>query len=334
MHVMMRVGTIHVHRRFLSLSCKLSFMLDVRRLRLLRELHERGTVTAVAEALAYTPSAVSQQLATLEREAGVPLMERQGRRLRLTDAGRGLVEHAAAVIARLELAESDLAAAAGDEPAGRVRVAAFQTAASGLVLPLLGALRERHPKLRLELLEMEAEDGLELLRRGEVDLVVAEEYDYAPRPREPSLVQRAVCRDPLVMVLPESHPLAAADPETVPLAALAGEVWATPRSGTAFDESMVRACRALGGFEPDRRHRSNDLAVLEQLVAAGEAVALFPLLGRPGRIPGVAVRRPAEAPLERSIFLAVRRSSEGRAAIAAVADALREQARAIGLPGA
>ena len=157
------------------------------------------------------------------------LVERQGRRLRLTDAGRGLVEHATAVIARLELAESELAAAAGDEVAGRVRLAAFQTAASGLVLPLLGALRERHPKLRVELLEMEAEEALDLLRRGEVDLVVAEEYDFAPRPRDPGLVLQGVCRDPLVLVLPEAHPLAAADPETVPLAALAGEAWATPR---------------------------------------------------------------------------------------------------------
>jgi DNA-binding transcriptional LysR family regulator len=334
MHLMIRPATVHVHLTLLMSSCKLSFMLDVRRLRLLRELHERGTVTAVAEAMAYTPSAVSQQLATLEREAGVPLVERQGRRLRLTDAGRGLVEHAAAVIARLELAESELAAAAGGEVAGRVRLAAFQTAASGLVLPLLGALRERHPKLRVELIEMEAEEALELLRRGEVDLVVAEEYDFAPRPRDPRLVLRGVCRDPLVIVLPEDHPLAAADPDTVPIAALAGEAWATPRSGTAFDDSMVRACRVIGGFEPDRRHRSNDLAVLEQLVAAGEAVALLPSLGRPGRIPGVAVRRPAEAYLDRSIFLAVRRGSAGRATLEAVADALREQARAIGLPGA
>jgi DNA-binding transcriptional LysR family regulator len=97
---------------------------------------------------------------------------------------------------------------------------------------------------------------------------------------------------------------------------------------------MVRACRALGGFEPDRRHLSNDLAVLEQLVAAGEAVALLPSLGRPGRVSGVAVRRAAEATLERSIFLALRRGSAGRAALAAVGDALRAQARAIGLPGA
>ena len=316
------------------MSCKLSFMLDVRRLRLLRELQARGTVTAVAEALAYTPSAVSQQLATLEREAGVALMERQGRRLRLTDAGRGLVEHADAVIARLELAESELAAAAGEEAAGRVRVAAFQTAASGLVLPVLGTLAERHPRLRLDLTEMEAEEALELLKRGEVDFVVAEEYDYAPRSRDPSLVIDELCRDPLVLVLPAAHPLCAADPDTVPLAALADEQWASPRSGTAFDDSLVRACRALGGFEPDRRHRSNDLAVLEQLVAAGEAVSLLPSLGRPGRMPGVAVRRPAEAQLERGIFAAVRRGSAGRAALSAVADALREQARAIGLPGA
>jgi DNA-binding transcriptional LysR family regulator len=145
-------------------------------------------------------------------------------------------------------------------------------------------------------------------------------------------VLRAICRDPLVLVLPESHPLAAADAATVPLAALAGEVWATPRSGTAFDASMVRACRALGGFEPDRRHRSNDLAVLEQLVAAGEAVSLLPSLGRPGRIPGVAVRRCAEAPLDRRIFLAVRRGSTGRPALQAVSRALRDQARALGLP--
>ena len=309
-------------------------MLDVRRLRLLSELHERGTVTAVAEALAYTPSAVSQQLATLEREAGVPLLERHGRRLRLTDAGRGLVEHAAAVIARLELAECELAAAAGEEAAGRVRVAAFQTAASALVLPLLGTIGAAHPKLQLELIEMEAEEGLELLRRGEVDVVVAEEYDYAPRRREPALLWSDICRDPLVIVLPADHPLAAADPETVPLAALAGEIWAAPRVGTAFTDSMVRACRALGGFEPDFRHRSNDLAVLEQLVAAGAAVALLPSLGRPGRAPGVAVRRVAEAPLERSVFVVLRRGSAGRAALAAVAEALRGQAVALGLPAA
>jgi DNA-binding transcriptional LysR family regulator len=330
----MRPPTLHVHHTFLEVINKLSYMLDVRRLRLLRELHLRGTVTAAAEATAYTPSAVSQQLATLEREAGVRLVERHGRRLRLTDAGRGLVEHADAVIARLELAESELAAAAaGNEVSGRVRIAAFQTAASNLVLPLLGTLPERHPKLRLELAEMEAEEALELLPRGEVDMAVAEEYDYAPRERDPSLTFRDVCLDPLLVALPAGHPLCAADPETVPLSALRDEPWAAGRSGTAFDDSLGRACRALGGYEPDRRHRSNDLAVLEQLVAAGEAVSLLPALGRPGRMPGVEIRHCAEAPLDRRIFLAVRRGSTGRPALQAVSRALRDQARALGLPG-
>jgi DNA-binding transcriptional LysR family regulator len=329
----MGATNLHVHLTFLEVTNKLRFMLDVRRLRLLRELHARGTVTAVAEALAYTPSAVSQQLATLERETGVRLVERHGRRLRLTDAGRGLVEHADAVIARLELAEAELTASAGDEVTGRVRIAAFQTAASGLVLPLLSSLPAQYPRLRLELAEMEAEEALELLPRGEVDIAVAEEYDYAPRQRHPSLSFRDVCRDPLVLVLPADHPLCGADPESVPLAALRDERWAAPRSGTAFDDSLVRACRALGGFEPDRRHRSNDLVVLEQIVAAGEAVSLFPSLGRPGRIPGVAVRRVAETPLDRRIFLAARRGSTGRPALKAVSRALRDQARALGLPG-
>ena len=257
------------------------------------------------------------------------LVERHGRRLRLTDAGRGLVEHADAVIARLELAEAELAAAAGDEVMGRVRIAAFQTAASGLVLPLLGALPAQHPKLRLELAEMEAEEALELLPRGEVDIAVAEEYDYAPRRRDPSLAYRDVCRDPLVLVLPDDHPLCAADPEKVPLAGLRGEPWAASRSGTAFSESLVRACRALGGFEPELRHRSNDLGVLEELVAAGEAVALLPSLGRPGRVPGVAVRHCAEAPA-RSPHLPRRPPRQHRPAGAAggLASAARPGARA------
>jgi DNA-binding transcriptional LysR family regulator len=159
---------------------------------------------------------------------------------------------------------------------------------------------------------MEAEEALELLPRGEVDIAVAEEYDYAPRERDPSLAYRDVCRDPLVLVLPADHPLGTADPEKVPLAGLRDEPWAASRTGTAFADSLVRACRALGGFEPELRHRSNDLNVLEQLVAAGEAVSLLPSLGRPGRIPGVAVRHCAEAPLDRRIFLAARRGSTGR----------------------
>src|SRR5215217_4044827 len=154
-------------------------MLDLRRLRLLRELNERGTIAAVAEALQFTPSAVSQQLAQLEREAGVPLLERVGRGVRLTDAALGLVDHTEAVLARLEQAEAELAT--GDVH-GVVRVAAFQTAARGLVAPVLRPLADAHPRLRCELVEMEAEEALTHLRVGDLDVVVAEEYGEVPRP--------------------------------------------------------------------------------------------------------------------------------------------------------
>jgi len=306
-------------------------MLDVRRLRLLRELHARGTVTAVAEALAYTPSAVSQQLAVLEREAGVELLERVGRGVRLTEAGRALVDHTEAVLARLEAAEADLAAAGSGEVSGRLRIACFQTAARGLVVPVLTSLPRRHPDLRLELREMEAEEALPLLRLGDVDVVVAEEYEHAPRPLDPGIERTVVCLDPMLVVLPEDHP-EAAHGGPVALASLAGEQWVSANLGTTYAEFMASACRSLGGFEPDVRHRAYDVALLSELVAEDRAVALLPSLGRPGMVPGVAIRPPREAALVRRVFSAVREGAAGRPAIVALRAALGEQARAIGLP--
>ena len=270
---------------------KLSYMLDVRRLRLLRELHARGTVTAVAEALAYTPSAVSQQLATLEREAGVPLMERHGRRLRLTDAGRGLVEHAEVVIARLELAEAELAAAPGDEVAGRVRIAAFQTAASSLVLPLLGTLRAEHPRLRLELVEMEAEEALALLPRGEIDIA-------SPRS---TTTRRARATRRCRSATSAATRSCSCCPPTTRCAPPTRRRSRSPRSRASSGPRRARARRSTtrscapaarsAASSPTAATAPTTSRVLEQLVAAGEAVALMPSLGRPGRVPGVAVRR-------------------------------------------
>src|SRR5688500_12672510 len=176
-------------------------MLDLRKLLLLRELHARGTVAAVAEALAFTPSAVSQQLAQLQREAGVALTERAGRRLQLTDAGLRLVEHADALIARVEEAEAELQAAAGAIH-GRLRIASLQTPMLALVAPAMKALTDAHPQLRVELTEMEPEQGLPALALGELDLVVAEEYEDAPRRRHPGLEREELCRDDIVVVLP------------------------------------------------------------------------------------------------------------------------------------
>ena len=149
-------------------------LLDLRKLRLLRELADRGTIAAVAQALDYTPSAVSQQLSALEREVGAPLLEKAGRRLRLTDAGLALVEHAAALLARAEQAEAELERLQG-ELRGTVRMAAFQTAALAFLADLLRRVAERHPGLRVEYVEDEPENALPALALGELDLVVAEE---------------------------------------------------------------------------------------------------------------------------------------------------------------
>jgi DNA-binding transcriptional LysR family regulator len=303
-------------------------MYDVRRLRLLRELAARGTVTAVADALAYTPSAVSQQLAQLERDAGVPLLERAGRGVRLTEAGRRLAGHADAIMARMEAAEADLAGLSG-RAAGRLRVACFQTAAAALVLPALMSLQAQHPAIQPELLDVEAEESLPGLRLGEYDLVVAEEYDHAPRRRDPALERAELGLDHMLVALPGSHPLAGQ--ERVPLGELAGELWVTARDDTLFAAMVARACRAAGGFEPDIRHRSNDLRLLFELVAREQAVALIPALGKGWVIPGVVVRPPAGPPLDRRIFTAVRRGTGARPTIRALQQALAARAQELGL---
>src|ERR671916_683896 len=157
-------------------------MLDLRRLRLLHELHRRGTVGAVAEALSYSPSTVSQQLRVLEREAGTPLFEPAGRRVRLTDAALVLADHAQRLLAGAERAEADLQAAPAGAVAGVVRVGSFQTASLQLLLPAMNALRERHPGVQVRLVEAEPEPALEALRTHALDLALADEWAGTPRP--------------------------------------------------------------------------------------------------------------------------------------------------------
>jgi DNA-binding transcriptional LysR family regulator len=294
-------------------------MLDVRRLRLLRELHARGTIAAVADAMHFTPSAVSQQLTALEREAGVPLLERVGRNVRLTDAALRLVEHADAVLERLELAEAELGS--GAEVRGSVRVAAFQTAAYWMVAPAIVRLAESHPGIEVALDELEPEDSLPLLRVGDVDMVIAEEYEYAPRRRDPALERHPLADDAIVLVLPERHRLARR--RSVPLDALADEPWAATREDTRWAEMVVRTCRSLGGFEPRISYRASDIRLYCHLAAAGLAVALVPSLGRPETEPGVAVRPVAGADLKRSVFATTRRGAAERPAVAAVLETLR-----------
>lgn len=294
-------------------------MLNAGRLRLLVELADRGSVTAVADALGYTPSAVSQQLGRLEAEAGRTLIERAGRGVLLTSAGRLLALHGRRVLERIEAAEAALEAS--DRPSGRLRVGAFQTAARTLVTPAFAALSERHPGLSCQLHDLEAESALPLLGSGELDAVVAEEYEHAPRRRDARLERHELGEDGLLVALSAAHPLASrAGP--VSLADLAEETWATPWAGTAYATMVEGACRA-SGFEPHVAHRVSDLGTLLELARCGLAVALVPALGGAVEGKGLALRSAAGGGLKRTLFLAVRRSSAERPALSAFVDQVR-----------
>src|SRR4051794_1587585 len=299
-------------------------MLDLRRLRLLRELNARGTIGAVALALDYSPSAVSQQLALLEKEAGVPLLERVGRNVRLTAAAQGLVAHTDVLLARMEEAEADLQATA-EQITGTVRVAAIQSAGLYLLAPALRTLRAAHPALRVEVTDAEPETSLPSLALGTLDMVLADQYPFLPRAPDDRLDLEPLLEERFYIVLPADHPLAReAGPGS--MRALRDEPWATGKDDSAFAELTIRACRTFGGFEPDIRHRSNDLLMLLALVAGGQAVTLLPGLVRPDREPSVVTRDVAEAGLTRTVFGAIRRGSARRPALNALRAALRDTA--------
>ena len=302
-------------------------MLDLRRLRLLRELNERGTIAAVADALQFTPSAVSQQLALLEREAGVPLLERAGRGVRLTDAALMLVDHADALLERSAIAEADLAAAAGTV-AGRGRIAAFQSVMLKLAIPAAHALARQAPRLRCELIESEPEESLPALALGDIDLALGDEWQRQSR-RLPEGTQRHdLFEDPVDIVMPARHPLARRYKRTVPLSALAGETWASGHPGMGWEEMTYSTCRELGGFEPDIRHRANDANVTLAVVARGLGVALLPDFALPARMPGIVRREIAEGRASRAIFAVTRSVDAARPSTQALLNAVREVAAA------
>jgi DNA-binding transcriptional LysR family regulator len=297
---------------------KLSFrMLDVRRLRVLRELAARGTIAATAEALGYTAPAVSQQLAALEREAGVELLERNGRRRRLTPAGEELVTRTEGILRELEAAEAALEATT-TQVAGVLRCAAFASAHRALLPRAIAALAREHPDLRVTTQDMEPEDSLPALKLGELDLVLAQEYAFAPNPADPALERTDLLEDPLRVALPASHPLATGD--RVDMRALDAEPWIAGREGSFCHLVVIHSTRAAG-YEPRLAHITNDFDVSYALVAAGAGVGLVPELAGPPP-PGVVVKPVTGAPPSRRIYAAVRAGSSARPAIAAMLSAL------------
>ena len=299
-------------------------VLDLHRLRLLHELDARGTVHAVAAALDYSPSAVSAQLSALEREAGVALTERVGRGLRLTDAGALLATRAGDLLDRAEAVEAELAVFSGTV-AGTVRIASFQSAMLRLVAPAVRAVSTAHPAVRVEAAEEEAEAALPALARGTLDLVIGDEYAGVPMPVPAGLQRERLLTEQVRLVLPAGHPLARR--RRVPLGALRDAAWATGQPGTSHRQVLVRMCRSLGGFEPDLRHRSNDLLVLLTFVRHAGAIGFLPDLVGAEADPSVAVRGIAEGEVGRTIWAVVREGTASRPALAAVLDAIRDAAR-------
>jgi DNA-binding transcriptional LysR family regulator len=293
-------------------------MLDVRKLRVLRELSERGTIAATAEALSFTPSAISQQLSALERETGVELLAREGRRLALTDTARRLVARTDDVLAVLEAAEADLEASVG-QVRGTLALAAFPTAAAALFPPVVARLRAEHPALEVRVEELEPHESLPALRLGEIDVALAHEYDSIPRRPDPTFAEHSLLTDPLRVALPASHPHAGAP--NVDFRDLAGERWIAGRPGTHCGIVVTTASRAAG-FEPEIAAHASEFRTQLALVAAGLGVALVPGLAAAAcDAEGVVLVEPRPA-LNRRIFAAVRPGSGRRAAVAAVLAAL------------
>ncbi|MER6032244.1 LysR substrate-binding domain-containing protein [Streptomyces sp. NPDC001851] len=296
-------------------------MFDLHRLRLLRELKHRGTLAAVAAALSYAPSSVSQQLSQLETEVGVPLLEPVGRRVRLTEQAEILVAHTEAVLERLERAEADIAASLTDLT-GTLRIASFQTAALALVPTALGLLREQHPRLRVHVTHMEPERALPALQARDFDLVLAEEYPGNPNPRPAELEQEDLLEDALHLALPESVHGAGGQGSLAVLRSLASHPWVMEPEDTAARHWAMTLCRNAG-FEPDVRFETTDLLLHLRLVEQQHAAAFLPALVWDGRAPTVALRRLPRGQRTRRIFTVVRRGRSRHPGVRACREALR-----------
>lgn len=294
-------------------------MFDARRLRVLHELAARGTLAAVAEALAFSPSTISQQLAELQKEAGVPLVEPDGRRVRLTAQGEALAAHAGRMLEADERVRAELERM---RPSlAPVRLAVMQSAAHGLVPTALGLLAETEPGLRVEIAELAPEEGLfELAARG-FDVVVAEQYPGHTRAHRDDLERTVLGRDAIrLAVAPEAAASALAD--------LREAAWVMEPVGTAARQWATQQCRAAG-FEPDVRFELADLTAHARLVAAGHAVGMLPDLVFAGAAAPVRLVDLPGGP-RREVFTAVRRGSADRPGIRAVTAALHASYAALG----
>jgi DNA-binding transcriptional LysR family regulator len=282
-------------------------MLDARRLRLLRDLARLGTIAAVADAHTYTPSAVSQQLSTLEKEAGVALLERSGRRVSLTPAGKVLAREAESVLAALERASAAVASAAS----GPLRIGAFPTAVRTLLPSALVTLGRSHPRLELMVSELDPAHVPDALRDRRLDVGLLHDYDIEPAAPDPDLDGVPLLTETVYL----AAPTALAD-----LAAARDAAWIVGSPGTLCHAVTLRACRN-SGFLPRVRHHADDFATVLALVGAGQGVALVPSLAAGSPPDGVHLN---PLPLRRRTRIAYRRGAGAHPVVTAFVEALRQ----------
>jgi DNA-binding transcriptional LysR family regulator len=300
-------------------------MLDVRRMKVLREVALRGSFSGAAEALSFTQSAVSQQIAALEREAGTLLVQRNARGVRLTEAGEALVRHTDAILARLAEAESELEAIAG-LTGGRLRMAAFESAGATLMPLAIAAFRERHPGVELSMTLLEAEDSIPQVRAGALDLAVT---IVAPRDiaSGDGLHHEHLLDDPMFLVLPREHPLAAK--RHLRLADVAGEAWIGGSSDTECNRLIHRAC-AAAGYDPRIAFETDDYQAMQGFIAAGVGVSLIAELGLRSVRDDVVVRDLGRDTPKRRIYATTLsdgyRSPASRAMVAVLAEVTADYA--------
>jgi DNA-binding transcriptional LysR family regulator len=290
-------------------------MLDARRLRLLRDLARLGTISAVAEAHTYTPSAVSQQLTALEREAGVPLLERTGRRVTLTTAGQVLVEHAEIVLGALEQAAAAVATTGG-ELSGPLRIGAFPTAVRTLLPGALVYLGRRHPRLELHVSELDPAAVPDAVRERRIDLGLVQDYDVVPVAPDPALGTTALLVETVYLAVPAGSPVNGIAPAHA-------ATWVVSSPGTLCHTVALQLCQAAG-FQPRVRHHADDFSTVLALVAADQGVALVPQLAAGNPPPGV---RLIPLPTRRHTHVAYRRGSAGHPAVGAALSALDSATR-------
>jgi DNA-binding transcriptional LysR family regulator len=297
-------------------------MLNVTRLKVLKEVAYRGSFSAAASALSYTQSAISQQIAALEAEAGTALLERHPRGVSLTAAGQTLVGHAEGILARLDAAEASLSAIAGLR-GGRLRVASFPTAGATLMPLAIAEFRASYPQVELTLAEGEPEAIVARLRAGELDLALLFEFAGESLPAQ-DIARTDLLEDPMYLALPRAHPLAAR--ERLRLSDLASEAWVQTSSSSPCARHVVRSCHAAG-FEPNVAFESDDYQTVQGLVAAGVGVALIPELALSVVREDVAIRALSPVPPLRQVIAATPEGARMVAAAPAMLGILEAAAR-------